>query len=184
MIRYPQHFHLQPDSELPAGVTVEELAEWSERSCGLACLRMVLGFHNFEVPPQWELVQHSKQIGAYGQRGISHAKVVELAELYGLTGIALPLPDIEAAARIGDAGFPTIVSVSHKLPSDGSRGGHLIVIKGFTADGMVAFADPSRWGADHDAFPAARFGSFSGRAMLLWPPQLELAARRAVDAES
>ncbi|WP_229054692.1 C39 family peptidase [Aeromicrobium sp. Leaf350] len=169
LVRFPQHFHLQPEAELPLGIGAAELEEWGERVCGLACLRTVLAFHGLPVPRTWDLVTVARELDAYVPAGIVHARLVEVASRFGLGGAAVALPEIGDVVQIADAGLPTIVSVSPALPDDGSRGGHLIVVGGSEGDGSVRIADPGRWGATHDRVPLDRFASYTGRAILLWP---------------
>jgi hypothetical protein len=68
-------------------------------------------------------------------------------------------------------GTPFIASVRDEFPVDGSKGGHLVVVTGFTQDGgqlaEIRFNDPSAWGRAHPVLPAPRFlASFSGRVVL------------------
>ncbi len=167
--RFSQHFHLQPQAEMPVGVDASELAEWSERACGLACLRTLLAFHGHPVPTQWDLVVDARAIGAYVPRGIVHARLVDLARRHGLDGVATSMPDVRDVLRTADEGLPVIVSVAPQLPDDGRRGGHLVVVGGTARGGQVRIADPSRWGATHRLVGVDRFSSYTGRAVVLWP---------------
>lgn len=170
LVRFPQHLHLQPETEVPLGVGDAELEEWGDRVCGLACLRTVLTFHGLTVPPLWDLVEAARELEAYVPQGIVHARLVDVARRHGLDGSAVALPTIDDVVRVADAGFPVVVSVAPTLPDDGSRGGHLITVGGSAPDGQVQIADPGRWGATHDRVPADRFSSYTGRAIVLWPP--------------
>lgn len=170
--RFSQHFHLLNEDHEPGAPQGLDRDAWSDRCCGLACLRILLDRHRLPVPTQTSLLRRALEIGAFSGSGMIHHKLVELAHDHGLSGSAVPVTDVAALARLGDAGFPSIVSVTHRLPEDGRRGGHLVVLAGTVADGpeMVRFVDPSRWGDDHDRVPRVRLAaSYSGRAVLLWP---------------
>ncbi|GAA1747884.1 C39 family peptidase [Aeromicrobium alkaliterrae] len=184
LVRFPQHLHLQPEAEVPLGVDAAELEEWGDRVCGLACLRTVLTFHDLPVPRLWDLVEAARELEAYVPQGIVHARLVDVARRHGLDGAAVELPGIDDVVRVGDAGFPVIVSVGPTLPDDGSRGGHLITVGGSTPDGQVAIADPGRWGASRDRVPADRFSSYTGRAIVPWPPAQSDRARALLESST
>lgn len=170
--RFSQHFELLDEAEEPGAPQGAERDAWSDRCCGLASLRTVLDAHGLVVPTQTALLRRSVDVGAIGEAGMIHHKLVELAADHGLDGRAVPAPDVAVLARIADEGYPSIVSVSHQLPDDGRRGGHLVVLTGTdtAAANGVRFVDPSRWGRTHDRVPRTRLeASYSGRAVLLWP---------------
>lgn len=157
----------------------EDSLLWSDRACGIACLRMILAYYDLPVPDPAEMLRRGREIGAYCDRGWVHRGLVELGRHYGLSGEAEPA-DLSLLARAVACGMPSIVSVTHKLPTDGRKGGHLVVFAGVSVDGapdrppVVHFRDPSRWGRQNDRVQATRFlSSFSGRAVLLWPREDE-----------
>ncbi|MFZ5870321.1 MAG: cysteine peptidase family C39 domain-containing protein [Actinomycetota bacterium] len=171
-VRFPQHFHLlsgEPESH--SALTAEEKAAWSDRTCGLASLRTILAYHRLPVPSQTELLSTAIESDYFTDRGILHTGLSELATSHGLSGHAVKVADVRELFDLADRGYPSIVSVAHKLPSDGRRGGHLVVATG-TVPGSddVWFVDPSRWGRRNSQVPVDRFAaSFSGRAILYWP---------------
>ncbi|MFD9160405.1 cysteine peptidase family C39 domain-containing protein [Streptomyces sp. NPDC059558] len=171
--RYPQHFTAaeQSDTAFPWPSGGPEV--WGEKCCGLACLRMILDHHGLPVPSQRHLLREGLEQGAYTPKGWIHRGLVDVAGLHGLSGAAVPFSFPAQLQSIAEAGLPSIVSASFRFPEDGRKGGHLVVFRGEAVkDGQryAAFADPSRWGADHTELPAERFwASWTGRAVVLWP---------------
>lgn len=148
---------------------------WSERSCGLACLRMVLTTHGLAAPEQAGLLHQARSIGGFTDRGLVHEVLVELARTHGLAGEACELKDAERLDERMRDGASAIVSITCGFPADGRRGGHLAVYCGraYSPDQepMVLVRDPSRWGRINSHVIQSRFhASYSGRAILLWPP--------------
>lgn len=181
--RYSQHFHLLENEPKVADFSDVDLDSWSDRCCGLASLRSILAFHQLPVPSQTELLQAAIAVEAFGDRGMIHAKLVALAETFGLHGEAMAVDDLAVLADLAADGCPSIISVTHQLPEDGRRGGHLIVFAGWAdshstvpaststkGERLVRFVDPSRWGKDHNTVPLQRISaSYSGRCILLKP---------------
>lgn len=134
---------------------------------------MVLAYYGLPVPEQSDLLWQGLELGAYCDRGWIHHGLVELGERHGLTGRAIAAPTVDDLTESLAVGLP-IVSVTWKFPTDGRRGGHLVLFTGEdrSAEGgpVVRFADPSRWGADNDCVSRSRFeASYTGRAILLAP---------------
>jgi hypothetical protein len=82
---------------------------------------------------------------------------------------------VDALAGIVQTGGPAIASVTLHFPTDGSQGGHLVLVTGVTYIGGtvvdVHFNDPSRWGAVNNVVPADRFAaSFTGRIVRTLTP--------------
>ncbi|MFI1974653.1 MULTISPECIES: cysteine peptidase family C39 domain-containing protein [Streptomyces] len=171
--RFGQHFTPEEIADPSAVWPTDGPHEWGERCCGLACLRMLLDFHGLAVPDRLPLLHHGLALGAHTPKGWLHAGLVRLASEYGLQGHASAFPTPAPLQELARAGTPSIVSCSFRFPEDGRQGGHLVLFTGeFERDGEVyaGFADPSRWGADHAAVPAARFwSSWTGRAIVLTP---------------
>lgn len=174
--RYSQHFHLL-DEPMPAcWPDTVVLDDWSDRCCGLACLRTVLHHHGLPVPTQAELLRRALDIDAFSPAGMIHARLVEVAAALGLAGRAVPVDDLAALFTLGSAGFPSITSITHELPTDGRRGGHLVVADRWDSrPEHVRFVDPSRWGRAHDRVHLVRFAASStGRAIVFWPKGQDL----------
>ncbi|NEE34959.1 hypothetical protein G3M53_57235 [Streptomyces sp. SID7982] len=171
--RYPQHFTSEERADAAFTWPAGGPDLWGENCCGLACLRMLLGYFDLAVPSQRSLLARGLELGAYTPKGWHHQGLVNLAEPYGLTGAAVPYDSPQSLQRLALLGIPTIVSVTFRLPEDGRKGGHLVLFLGETVHAdrrQAAFADPSRWGAEHHEVPADRFwASWTGRAVVLWP---------------
>lgn len=165
--------HLAPDAD-PQGFPDGGPEVWGERSCGLACVRMLLRYHRLPVPGQASMLNRGLDLGAYSDQGWVHAGLVRLAEVYGLTGTAVRVGGIAELETMAAHGVAPIVSSTFRFPQDGRRGGHLVVFTGtsvLAGQPMARFADPSRWGADHDAVSPEHFwASCTGNVIALWPP--------------
>jgi hypothetical protein len=154
------------------GTTLGDRAEWSDRACGMAALRMILLAYLGDAPPLTELVMTGVREGALTDRGWLHAGIARLAARFGIPAAAEAAPADELTARLKDA--PLIISVTEKFPEDGRKGGHLVVARGTgeSADGRldVLIRDPSTWGQDHDRVPLSRLSaSYSGRCITFAP---------------
>src|SRR5207244_292126 len=57
---------------------------WNIRSCGVACLKMVLDFRRVKTPDLYDLVKLGESKGAYGPNGWIHDKLIELAKNFGV----------------------------------------------------------------------------------------------------
>lgn len=170
--RYSQHFHILDEVADIDGITTAERGAWSDRCCGLACLRTILHHHGLGVPTQAELLEQAIRDSAFSEAGIIHHKLVDIATQFGLSGRALPVRDLERLFEMGAEGYPSVVSVTRKFPNDGRRGGHLVIADRPSDQEAteVNFVDPSRWGRTHDRVPLERFrASYSGRAIVFWP---------------
>jgi len=166
--RYPQHFQMLPEPGPPD----LDLAVWSERCCGLACLRTVLHSHDLQVPTQTTLLRRAITAEAFTAAGIVHGALADIASAFGLRARAVAVPNVKLLFQLGDLGYPSITSITHTLPVDGRRGGHMVVTDGTVGDtDGVRFVDPSRWGRDHHRVSLSRFrASYTGRAIVCWPP--------------
>lgn len=183
MPRYSQRFDRR-EWEEGAPDAPEGPDHWSDRACGIACLQMVLDHFHLPVPPMTHLLDQGLQMGAYSPRGWIHAGLAELGRCHGLDSEAATVPDLDALEALLRSGRPVIASVSLRLPLDGRRGGHLIVVCGRPASPRpsVTFRDPSGWGAGISEVADERFrASFTGR--VIWAarsdtPEPSRAARR------
>lgn len=162
------------------GWALGDREEWSDRACGMACLRMILLAYGRPAPTVTELLKIAVKHEVMTPRGAAHAGLAELAASYGVPGRAEPVAAEDLPERLADG--PLIISVTGQFPQDGRRGGHLIVARGYEegpdvgtdiGDGTgptVLFRDPSRWGQTHDRVPLTRLAaSYSGRA-ITFPP--------------
>ena len=154
------------------GAALGDRAEWSDRACGMAALRMILLAYLGDAPPLTELVVTGVREGALTGRGWLHAGIASLASRFGIPAVAEAAAADELPARLKDA--PLIISVTEKFPEDGRKGGHLVVARGTSesADGSldILIRDPSAWGQDHDRVTLARLSaSYSGRCITFAP---------------
>jgi hypothetical protein len=154
------------------GDALGDHAEWSERACGIAALRMILLAYRGEAPPLTELIMTGVRENALTGRGWLHAGLARLAAGFGIPAAAEAVPAGDLPARLEDA--PLIISVTWRFPEDGRQGGHLVVARGVTepgADGPdILFRDPSDWGQDHDRVTLRRLSaSYTGRCVTLAP---------------
>jgi Peptidase C39 family len=153
------------------GQVLGDRADWSDRACGMAALRMILLAYLGDAPPLTELVRQGVAYGALTDRGWLHAGIAQMATDYGIPATAEAVPARDLPGRIADA--PVIVSVADQLPEDGRKGGHLIVAHGCdggSQDPDIFIRDPSSWGQDHDRVPLRRLtASYTGRAITFAP---------------
>lgn len=153
------------------GTDLGPVAEWSDRACGMAALRMVLTACHQPAPSLTELVTTGVVRGAYSGRGWLHADLADLATGLGVPAQAEPVPVGDLPGRLDEA--PLIASVTSEFPADGRRGGHLVVLRGYElghADPLILFRDPSGWGQDHDRVRLSRLAeSYSGRCITFKP---------------
>lgn len=164
--------------------TLEEGLRWTDRTCGVSSVRMVVdgvrsarGLPN--GPCQAEMLRRGLEIGGYKEGvGWIHQSLAALAKAWGVEGESLRGQTLETLTAALAAGRPCIASVTPRfaggeLRTDGTtwpRGGHLIVVLGadVASGGPVSFLThhPScfpecEW-PDHTV-PAERFAaSFSG----------------------
>lgn len=144
--------------------------EWSNRACGMADLRMILLAYGHDAPPVTELLHLGVQRGALTDRGWIHARLADLASSFGVPSRAEAIDIDDVPARLVEA--PMILSVSDQLPTDGRRGGHLIIARGWEDDGdqTIIIRDPSSWGQENSRVPLRRVAfSYSGRAITFAP---------------
>ncbi|HUY49495.1 MAG TPA: hypothetical protein VMV92_27850 [Streptosporangiaceae bacterium] len=110
------------------GAALGDHAEWSDRACGMAALRMILLAYLGEAPPLTELVKTGVRDGALTGRGWLHAGIARLAAGFGIPAAAEAVTADELPARLAAA--PLIISVTEKFPEDGRKGGHLVIARG------------------------------------------------------
>lgn len=154
-----------------AGWSLGDRIEWSNRACGIACLRMLLLAYDKPAPSVTELLKVAVKADALSERGWIHAGLAALATERGIPAQAEPVAVEDLAARLEYA--PMIISIAEQFPQDGRRGGHLVIARGL-AEGDegpdLLIRDPSSWGQQHDRVPLARVAaSYTGRAITFAP---------------
>ncbi|MDF3139920.1 MULTISPECIES: peptidase [unclassified Streptomyces] len=153
----------------------EEYGFWSRRSCGMACLQMVLTHRGQPVPPLQHLMRDGIACGAYRPKedgsvlGLLYAPFLEyVREVHQIDGAVHPELSLRELSEELDRGGMVLASV-HKeirrpsLPSPG-RGGHLVLAIGRDSRG-VHFRNPSGHTeeARYGLLPAEVFETFFGR---------------------
>jgi hypothetical protein len=153
------------------GTDLGPVAEWSDRACGMAALRMILTARHQPTPVLTELVTTGVARGGYSERGWLHADLADLATSLGVPAQAEAIQAYDLPALLDEA--PLIASVTCEFPTDGRRGGHLVVLRGYELghdDPLILFRDPSGWGQDHDRVRLSRLAeSYSGRCITFKP---------------
>lgn len=149
------------------GTALGPVAEWSDRACGMAALRMILTASGQHAPPLTELVTTGVARGAFTDRGWLHADLADLATSLGAPARAEAVTAPALPGRLQEG--PAIASVTLGFPADGRRGGHLVVLRGYeldTADPLILFRDSSGWGQQHDRVLLSTLAhSYTGRCI-------------------
>nr|MDT0665809.1 C39 family peptidase [Micromonospora sp. DSM 115978] len=119
--------------------SADDARYWSRRSCGVACVGMVLDFYGGEGPPLSSLLREGIASGGYGTRGWIHAALARLLTSHGVPAESAALRTADEIAGLVGRGLPFVASVGDEFPDDGTSGGHLVVVKGVSeADGHVS----------------------------------------------
>ncbi|MFI6943786.1 peptidase [Streptomyces sp. NPDC050418] len=162
---------------------VEDYARWSGHLCGATCLRMALGP---TAPSLFELRDGALKFGAYtvdaegGIHGMIYAPAVTFVrEVYGLDAEVHRELTLDGIGALLDAGRVVIASVHYAIrrapAPPPSRGGHLVLVTGRTADGTgFHFHNPSGTdaGTRRAELAVGVFGTyFAGRGMSLAAPR-------------
>lgn len=149
---------------------------WSDRACGIACVAMLLEHFTGTPAKVHDLLHEGRELGAYSPRGWIHAGLARLVRRQGIGAEATQIDPEHTSDLLGEAlaEGPVIASVTLALPTDGSRGGHLILLTGLTrapGEVVVHFRDPSTWGEQNTWVDWDRFAaSFTGRVVRTWRP--------------
>jgi hypothetical protein len=154
------------------GSELGDSAEWSDRACGMAALRMILLAYLGDAPSLTELIKTGVREGALTGRGWLHAGIARLAAGFGIPAAAEAVAADDLPVRLAAA--PVIISVTEKFPENGRKGGHLVVARGTARSAHgghdILFRDPSAWGQDHGQVPLARLSaSYTGRCITFTP---------------
>lgn len=154
------------------GGALGDRAEWSDRACGMAALRMILLTYRKDAPTLTELVTLGVRDGALTSRGWLHAGIARLAAGFGIPAQAEAVGAPHLTGYLAAA--PVIVSVTERFPRDGRKGGHLVVARGYhharPGDPDILIRDPSSWGQTRDRVPLSRLAaSYTGRCITFAP---------------
>jgi hypothetical protein len=160
--------------------TPEEYGFWSTRSCGLACLKMILSRRGQLVPPTMRLVEQALSWQAFVRDGERVAGLIYrpfadwVGHDYEIAVDVAPDLTIEALASAAAPDTPVIASVHSSIRwpdcAPPQRGGHLVLVTGAT-DGVLRLHNPSgiQGASQRDALIGCadfeRF--FAGRGILI-----------------
>jgi len=153
--------------------SLDESLYWSNRSCGIACARMVIGYFNGHAPLMSELLHQALRVSAYSPMGWIHKDLLKILGYYGLSGEARRIgDDLEPIVEALIKSELIIASVTERFPCDGRKGGHLVVVRGVGLENgrvkVIHFNDPSSWGQDNSSVSYERFlCSFANRAIVV-----------------
>jgi hypothetical protein len=126
--------------------TLEEYAYWSDRACGVACVKMVVEAFGGEVRPLVEWARSGSALGGYlneirpdgsrAERGWLHSALAKLItdEGFYAEACSAELADIPGLL---DEKYVLIASVSYQIGTHlpvTRRGGHLVVVSGADLD--------------------------------------------------
>jgi hypothetical protein len=131
--------------EAHGGAALGDRAQWSDRACGMAALRMIPLAYRRPAPSLTELITLGVQQGALTDRGWLHAGIARLAAGFGIPARAEAVTAPDLIGHLPAA--PVIISVTEKFPQDGRKGGHLVVARGYSGtparDPDILIRDPS-----------------------------------------
>lgn len=134
--------------------SAQEASYWSERGCGIACLRMVVDACRAARglgpgPNQGMMISRGLELGAYSEKGWIHAGLVSLARDLAIRGESIRSADLDGLSSHVVQGRLCIASVTVGFEGGTStkgggivaRGGHLVVVFGIetTAAGVEKF---------------------------------------------
>jgi Peptidase_C39 like family len=145
---------------------VAEYEFWSWRTCGIACLRMVLGARGDDVPAAVPLAEECTAAGGYVRHedrvdGLIYRPFVEwIADRFRLAAEVVPdLPPQDVIGHV-DAGGLAMISVHPwvRWPDREPpvKGGHLVLAVGVDDGGRVLLHNPSGiYGESQQLFPVS-----------------------------
>ncbi|MGV3345190.1 hypothetical protein ACGVWS_05380 [Enterobacteriaceae bacterium LUAb1] len=143
---------------------------WSDRACGLACASSAIEFLTGRVIHQMTLFNECVRIGGYSAHGWKHNELAQVISKYGVNAVAKKI-ELDECCNIISQGGIIIASVSHQLPDNGLKGGHLILLHDQELIDHVtifSFMDPSAWGRINNKASLERISkSFSNKGIVL-----------------
>ncbi|MFJ8013865.1 C39 family peptidase [Streptomyces sp. NPDC096339] len=160
--------------------SAEEYAFWAPRMCGMACLRMALGYFGHRVPASVPLVREALAAGAYVRdgdqvQGLIYAPFAAwVASRWDLFAEAKPQLSVEQVDTELSRGRLVLLSVHKTIrtldPEPAERGGHLVLAVGSGPD-HITIHNPSGFPGHSQEFHQVprsdlpRF--FAGRGVVL-----------------
>jgi len=133
--------------------TPKEYAYWSQRLCGLICVKMVLdALSNISVTETVaSLTKEAVNLGGYEvcdtsgkpvEKGWFYAPLIDLIKQYGLNGeVCVSLSTRDLCLNIINNYFsiasvnPKVIRNDLEICPEGKKGGHLVLVLGFKWDG-------------------------------------------------
>ncbi len=124
---------------------LDEALSWSERICGLACLKMAAAHFTATTPTLYSLLQIGLSANAYKPGvGWVHRGIAQLAQTLGMQSECLSIgSDLSLIDRYLRSGALVIVSVSGGF-DESKRGGHLVLVLDSTSEEFEVH-HPSAW---------------------------------------
>ena len=162
--------------------TPEEYAFWSWRTCGVACLRMVLSYRDGSAPAAMPVKDECIAAGAYVVDGefvhglIYSPFTVYARERWNLEATVEPSMTLQQVSSVVASGRLVLLSVHPSIlqPSGepGGRGGHLVLAVGRWPGGLVLH-NPSGLPRTSQRFARVPYdvldGYFAGRGITIDP---------------
>jgi hypothetical protein len=170
-------------------VNAQEYAYWTERACGVACLKMCVEALGGPIRPLLDWARAGVARGGYRidldengrplERGWVHRVLAEMIAEQGLSASAMAL-ELEEFPTYLRAGQMIIASTSFEIGDNlpvTRKGGHLVVVGGAELNGSrlayLRIHNPSGRSPElriHARIPSERFAQgYSGRVILAGP---------------
>ncbi len=182
------HPSLDPHWRESGAYTLEEYIYWTNRACGVACVKMAIEALGGERLSLIEWARRGVQLGGYlsekrpdgsqAERGWLHTALTELVRHAGFFAEARPLTLDEFLPILAGSGM-IIASVSHEIGTNQpitKRGGHLVLVFGAVLNGrnevsaLILHNPSGRTAALQIAahIPAERFAAaYTGRGIVI-----------------
>lgn len=162
--------------------TPDEYAFWAKRTCGVACLRMILAYRDGSAPSPALITRECVEAGAYvvnGEtvQGLIYAPFVEyVGTRWNLAATVHPQLTLPEVATTVASGRPVMISVhgSIRYPAGkpAGRGGHLVLVVGYVDDCFLVHNPSGLPGISQEFFRMSAEeleGYFAGRGVVLAP---------------
>ena len=137
---------------------------WSDRSCGLACVGMLINHLTTYKINMIDLFETAYQARFYTKNGWLHTGLVTILQAHGLNAQAKSALSAEIIQGLLSNRL-YIVSVTLNFPVDCRRGGHLVLATNYEQE-TVFFNDPATWGETCSELPKDTFfASYADRCI-------------------
>ena len=124
-----------PDWEARGFVSFEEAEYWQTRSCGIACIKMVLDSHEAHKNQKFaDLIREMEEKGVYVDGvGCVHQGIADQFNVRGIDSQRTKIDSPEKFKKYIDQDNIFIVSIGAGF-IDGKKNGHLVPVIGYTSD--------------------------------------------------